>query len=294
MKSVFSEIRDKVVFDEPLSKHTTFRIGGPCWVWAEVRDEKELRKILKLAKLKKKRVVIIGNGSNLLAGDRGLRAVVIRLAGRHFKKVRFAGPTVKAGAGAHLRHLVNLACRRALKGTEGLAGIPGTLGGAIFMNAGYEGNISDCLESVRVMDKRTGKILVLKKAKIKFNYRHSDLDGYIILGATLCLKKDDKKKLLKRKNKLLRIKKKEQPLGSPSAGCVFKNPRRALPAARYIDMLGFKGKGIGGAKVSEKHANFIINSKDAKASDVLRLMEIIKRRVKSEFGVELTPEITIL
>jgi len=319
MRRVFSKIKGKVLFNEPLKRHTTFRIGGPCGVWAEPRSERDLREILKLAKARKKRTVLMGAGSNILPGDRAASGVVIHLGGKYFKRVHFSGRKVTAGAGISLAYLINLLCEKGLGGTEGLAGIPGTLGGAIFMNAGYRGNISDCLESVRVMSKKSGKISVLKKSrkensaegslrdpaefhqeklhagkKIKFSYRHSGLYGYIILEATLSLKKSDKKKLLKKRNKVLRVKKSEQPLGSMNAGCVFKNPGRALPAALYIDMLGFKGKRIGGAKVSEKHANFIINEKGAKASDVLRLMDIIKKRVKSEFGVELAPEIEIL
>jgi len=294
MKNIFSKINGKVLFNEPLKGHTTFRIGGPCGVWVEPRGERDLREILKLAKKRKKRTILIGAGSNILPGDAAAGGVVIHLGGKHFKKARFTGRKVKAGAGISLAYLVDLLCKKGLAGMEGLAGIPGTLGGAIFMNAGYKGNISDCLESVRVMDKKSGKTSVLKKKKIKFNYRHSGLDGYIMLEATLALKKADKKKLLKIRNSLLRIKRSEQPMGKACAGCVFKNPANALPAARYIDMLGFKGKRIGGAKVSERHANFIINTRNAKARDVLRLMDTIKERVKSKFGVELVPEIEIL
>jgi len=285
-----------VLFDEPLKKHTTFRIGGPCGVWVEPRSERDLREILKLAKAKNKKAYLIGKGSNLLARDSGLNGIVIHLGARLFKRVFFFGHKVTAGAGVRLSNLINFTCRNGLWGIEGLAGIPGTLGGAIFMNAGYNGNISDCLESVRVMDKKSGKIFVLKKRQLKFSYRHSSLDGYIILTATISFKKGNKEKLLEKKNELLRIKKAEQPLDSPNAGCIFKNPggTGAPAAARYIDMLGFRGKQIGGARVSKKHANFIVNSKNAKASDVLRLIGMIRKRVKSKFGVEMATEIVML
>lgn len=282
------------MFNEPLSRHTTFRIGGPCSAWVEPQNETDLKEILKLAKAKNKRIILVGKGSNILPRDSGVNAIAIHLGSRRFKRVSFSGRKVTAGAGVTLANLINAACQKGLGGMEGLSGIPGTLGGAIFMNAGYEGNISDCLEYVRVMDKKSGKTFALKKTQIKFNYRHSNLNGYIILEAILCLKKYAKRKLLERKNILLKIKKDRQPIGQPSAGCVFKNPKGAFPAARYIDALGFKGKRIGDAMVSGKHANFIVNLKNAKFSDVSRLIAIIQKKVKSEFKVELVPEIVIL
>ena len=294
IKNIFSGIKGRVLFEEPLSDHTTFRIGGPCRIWVEPREEGELRKILKLAASKKKKVFIIGMGSNVLPRDKGLNGIVICLRSGYFKKLRFAGTGVTAGAGVLLGNAVNLACKKGLRGIEGLAGIPGTIGGAIFMNAGYKANISDCLESVRIMDKKSGKTSVLKKGKIKFSYRHSGLDGYIILEAAIALKKADKKKLLERRNKFLRIKKSEQPIGSASAGCVFKNPGGALSAARCIDMLGLKGKKIGGAEISSKHANFIVNSGGAKAKDVIKLMNFVKKRVKEKFSIDLKTEIQII
>jgi UDP-N-acetylmuramate dehydrogenase len=222
-----------------------------------------------------------------------LDGIVIHLGGRHFKNIRTAGLEVRAGAGASLGSLINLACEKGLKGIEGLVGIPATLGGAISMNACYSGNISDRLESVRVMDVRTGKISVLKKKNIKFSYRHSGFEGYIILEACFKLEKGDKDALLKRKKELIDIKRKKQPLEAMSAGCVFKNPEGGIAAARYIDMIGLKGRRIGGAEISKKHANFIVNRKKATAKDVLGLMDLAKKRVKSHFNIDLEPEVII-
>ncbi len=315
----FAAIKGKVFLQEPLSAHTTFRIGGPCRAWVEPRDERELKKILKLAASKKKKIFIIGMGSNILAPDKRLNGIVICLRSGYFSKLRFTGTKVIAGAGLPLEKIINLACRKGLGGIEGLTGIPGTLGGAIFMNAGYADRVADRLESVRVMDIKSGRTFALKKSreenltekssriftescpekfyggkKIKFNYRHSGLDGYIILEASFGLRKTDKKKLMEAKNRFLRAKSSNQPLASACAGCVFRNPEGALPAARYIDMLGFKGKKIGGAMVSEKHANFIINTGQAKARDVIRLARLIRKSVKTKFKIELIPEIVIL
>ena len=291
---MLTKIKGKILFNEPLFKHTTFRIGGPCKIWIEPQSECELRKILKFAKSKKKKIFVIGMGSNVLPRDRGFDGIVIHLGGRHFKGVHFRGLKVTAGAGVMLAYLVNLTCKKGLKGIEGLVGIPGTLGGAIFMNSGYVGKISDCLEEIKVMDKDSGNTRTIRKKNLKFGYRQSSLDRYIILEVTLRLRRANKKLLLKRKKELLKIKKDEQPLWGFNAGCIFRNPKGKISAAQYIDMSGFKGKTIHGAKVSPRHANFIINSKNAKATDVLRLMELIKKRVKSHFNVDLTTEIKVL
>ncbi len=289
----FPKIKGKVLFNEPLFKHTTFRVGGPSGIWVEPEDETALKKILTFAKSKRKKTLIIGKGSNILAEDGGFNGIAIHLGGR-FKNITFSGTKVTAGAGAMLRRLVDLACKKGLKGMKGLVGIPGTVGGAVFMNSGYRQSISDCLREVRVMDKTSGSTRVIKRKNFRFGYRHSNLDRYIILEAQFRLKPGKKEILLKRKKALLEIKKREQPLGSFSAGCVFRNPKGKISAARYIDMAGLKGKRIGNAEVSRTHGNFIINLKNAKAGDILRLIGFIRKRVKSEFEVDLIPEIVIL
>ena len=295
MKNIFPKIKGRLLFNEPLFRHTTFRIGGPCRVWAEPRNEDELKKILKFTGRGGRGLFVIGMGSNILFKEEGFNGTLVHLGADFFKKVKFAGTRVTVGAGLSLGHLINLACSEGLLGIEGLVGIPGTLGGAIFMNSGYRGNISDVLEEVRVMDRATGKVGAVKRKDLKFGYRDSgDLCNYIILGATLRLKKHKKEALRRRKNKFLKIKKEEQPLGHFSAGCIFKNPGSKFSAARYIEMSRLKGKRIGDAMVSERHANFIVNLKEAKERDVSRLISFVRKRVKSQFDIDLTPEITIV
>jgi UDP-N-acetylmuramate--L-alanine ligase/UDP-N-acetylenolpyruvoylglucosamine reductase len=288
------KIKGKTIFNEPLFKHTTFRVGGPSRIWVEAEDESALKEVLLFAKAKRKKTLIIGKGSNILAGEEGFDGIAIHLGGRHFKNITFSGRTVTAGAGAALSRLIDLTCKKGLKGLEGLVGIPGTLGGAVFMNSGYRKNISDYLEKIKVMDKTDGSIRIIKRKDLRFGYRHSNLGGYIILEAEFRLKPDKKEMLLKKKAYLWEMKKKAQPLGWFSAGCVFRNPKGRISAARYIDMSGLKGKRIGAAEVSKRHANFIVNSKNARARDIMRLIDFIKKRVKSKFGVNLVPEIIIL
>ncbi|MCQ9206478.1 MAG: UDP-N-acetylmuramate dehydrogenase [Omnitrophica bacterium] len=291
----FPKIKGRILFDEPLSGHTTFRVGGSCRVWTEPSSEGELLEILRYARTEKKKAFIIGKGSNILFRDKGFGGVLIHLAGAHFKKIKFSGEKVRTGAGAALARVVNMACEKGLSGIEGLVGIPGTVGGAIFMNSSYRGSISDSLEEVKVMDRKTGDMRIIKRKEFIFGYRDTGfLHDYVILEATLKLQKQKKTVLLARKKIFLETKKKEQPIGFFSAGCIFKNPKRAFPAARYIDELRLKGKKIGGAQISEKHANFIVNLKDAKGSDILRLMKLVTRRVKMRFGVKLEPEIKIV
>jgi len=294
IKKDIPKIKGDVFLDEPLSGHTTFRIGGLCNIWAEPKDEEDIKELLKFARVKKKNVFVLGKGSNVLAREKGFNGMVIHLGSKNFREVHFNGTTLKSGAGTMLSYLINLACQNGLAGIQGLVGIPGTLGGAVYMNAGYRGNISDSLEEIKVIDKSTGKKSTIKKKNINFGYRHSVSDKYIILEATLKLKRDKKNLLLQEKKHLLEIKRNEQPLDKLSAGCVFKNPPSGIAAARYIDMLGLKGEVIRGAQISKKHANFIINTKKASSKDVLALISLMKKRVKTQFGVELIPEIKII
>jgi len=290
----FPKIKGKVVFDEPLSRHTTFRVGGRCMAWCVPESEKDLKCILNFARKKKKKIFLMGMGSNVLCGDNGFKGFVAHLGHENFRKIIFSGNKIISGAGVSLNYLIDFLCRKGHSGLEGLAGIPGSLGGAIYMNAGYKGNISDSLESVRVMDKKNLRVRDIKKKNIAFGYRHSNLSGYIILEGTFRLKREDKKTLLKRKKEYMKMRKREQPAGLPNAGCVFKNPEQNIPAALLIEMLGLKGKRIGGAEVSMKHANFIINAKNAKAADIKRLIDLIRKKVKSNFHMNLGLEIITL
>jgi UDP-N-acetylmuramate dehydrogenase len=287
------EITGAVRTNEPLRLHTTFRIGGPCGRLAEPVTEEDIRAILRFARARGMRIFILGGGSNVLAPDAGFKGIVMRLGGRRFRSIRFAGTSVTAGAGAKLSTLIHRSCQRGLGGLEGLAGVPGTVGGAISMNAGYKSGIRECLEEVTAMRVSDGAITVMRARDIRFGYRQSNLNGFIILSAKLRLKITSKERLQKKRRVLLREKMDRQPLGAMSAGCVFKNPAHTS-AARYIDELGLKGARRGDAMVSRAHANFIVNVHYAKANDVRRLMRHIQRRVKKRFNVDLKPEIVFM
>jgi len=289
-------------FDELLLKHTTFRIGGKCSLWCEPEDLDSLRFILRYKKYKDIRLFVIGEGSNVLVRDGGFRGIVVHLNSPYFRRIEFKERYVFAGSGVKLREIIRSASRKNLGGMEFLAGIPGRLGGALMMNAGVterfqEQNlkfksIGDLVESITVMDYNSN-IRDLNRDEIKFEYRSSDLSEYIILSAVLKLKKRRREKILKIIKQFLEYRRNTQDLRYPSIGCVFKNPK-GESAGRLIEACNLKGKRIGGAQISSKHANFIINMKDAKAKDVLRLMRIIQREGYRKFQISLKPEIRII
>lgn len=275
-----------------MRRHTTFKIGGPAKYYLEPRDIRQLKLLLKAAKRYKIPVLVIGAGSNILAADQGLEAAVLRLAATVFKKISGRNNNLTVASGVTLSRLLSLCRQRGLAGLEFLAGIPGTLGGALAMNAGIpQKNIADLVEDVRVMD-YNGKITTLKKKEIKFGYRSSGLAKYIILNARLRLTKADKRQVKERIENYLRLRRAAQDNRRPSAGCVFKN-HQGLSAGRLIDLCGLKGKRIGGASICGRHANFILNLGAARARDVLRLMDLARAEVKKKFNITLEPEINI-
>jgi UDP-N-acetylmuramate dehydrogenase len=209
-----------------------------------------------------------------------------------FKSISYRGNAIEAGSGLMLGQLILAAKNRGLSGLEFLAGIPGTLGGALVMNAGAWGrSISEIVEKVRVMD-YNGTIKILERKEIKFAYRRSSLARYIILSARLKLAKKSKKEIAESIKQFLQCRRNTQDVSSPNAGCVFKNPA-GKSAGKLIDLCGLKGKRIGGACVSQRHANFILNKGNAGSGDVLKLMSLIRKRVKAQFKVNLEPEIKI-
>jgi len=279
---------------EPLARHTTFKIGGPARYWMEPKDEDALKEALGIARKRKLPFMVLGWGSNVLFTDKGYKGIIIRLAGPAFNKIEVKGTSVTAGAGALLARLISTSCRFGLGGVEGLAGIPGTLGGAIRMNAGNKTDVAGLVKSVRVMDKN-GSIKTIGQKDLAFGYRSSNLGGYIILGATLKLKRSAKKDVAALCAEIMHKKISAQPLNKPSAGCVFKNPTGGnMSAGRLIDECGLKGTRIGGAEVSKKHANFIVTKKGATARDVLRLMAFVKLEVKKMTGVRLCEEVVVI
>jgi UDP-N-acetylmuramate--L-alanine ligase/UDP-N-acetylenolpyruvoylglucosamine reductase len=294
-KELSASVEGTVRLAEPLSRHTSFKIGGPARVWVEPDEVSGLRRTLEISDKHGAGVFIIGNGSNLLVSEKGIDKVVVSLCSAGFKKVSFRGTTVTAGAGFSLPRLVKMSCARGLGGLESLVGIPGTLGGAIYMNAGgwtnpVFKNMSDLVVSVKVMD-RGGRLRTLRRQDIKFEYRNSNLAGNIILEATLKLTKSKKDELIASSVRFIKMKKEKQVLDVPSAGCIFKNPANSnFTCGQMIDMLGLKGLRIGGAEISTKHANFIINRKNATCDDVLALARIIKEKVKTNYGIDLEME----
>jgi len=295
MKNLFEELvascRGAVLKDEPMALHTTFRIGGPADIFFAPRGIEDLKKALELLGLSKTPVTVIGKGSNLLVSDAGIRGAVIALAG-NFGTVEIKGSRVFALAGVLMNDLIKLCCEKGLGGLEGLAGIPSALGGALSMNmSSKENSISDHVISVSVMDAGGGLVSVIKK-DCGFAYRTSGLgrDGGIIVSAELELAAGEAKALLTERENVLKQKSASQPVGYPSAGCIFKNPPSG-PAGKLIEKAGLKGSMIGDAMVSDVHANYIVNRGAAKASDVMLLIERIRDAVEKKFGVRLELEV---
>lgn len=278
--------------NESLKKHTTFKIGGRADFFISPDDARDLEFIVRQAKINKIKIRVIGSGSNILVSDRGIDCAVIVLNSGYFKKIVFKGNRLYAGAGVLLSEAILSSGKRGLSGLEFLTGIPGTMGGALVMNAGARNKkIGDLVESVLVMDNKC-RFKTLSKKAVSFGYRKSSLKNYIVLGANLKLRKAAPDKVSQRIREYLKRRYLSQEYRAPSAGCIFKNPA-ADSAGRLIDACGLKGKRSGGAQVSLKHANFIINNGKAKAKDVLRLMALIKKQVKRKFNINLEPEIKI-
>jgi len=272
--------------------HTSFKIGGPADYFAIPKNAADLKLLLKLAKANKIPIYVLGAGSNILAVDKGIRAVVLQLSSPAFKRVKLTPRGLEAGSGVALGSLIQYSRQRGLAGLEFLAGIPGTLGGALAMNAACWGkSIAGLVDSVTVMD-YSGGLKILPRESLRFSYRKSSLVKYIILGVKLKLKKVAWRQIDCSIRQYLR-----QRLGShdnsfPSAGCVFKNPAGSS-AGMLIEACGLKGKKIGGACISQKHANFILNYRSASASDVLKLMKLARAAVRRKFKINLVPEVKI-
>lgn len=282
----------KIRLNEPLKDKTTFKIGGPARFFSEPKDAADLKSLIILAKKHRIPVFILGAGSNILVSDKGVNGLVIGLNSPYFKKISFHNSICEARSAVLLSELLDKTKEKMLSGVEFLSGIPGTVGGALVMNAGARGkNILDSVENVTIMD-YNGNIKTLKKEEIQFGYRISGLSKYIILSAAFRLCKRTGKEIQDKINLYLKYRTDTQDLSKPSAGCIFKNPS-VVSAGRLIDLCGLKGKRINGAGISLKHANFIVNLDNAKASCVLKLMSLVKRKIKDRFNIRLEPEIKI-
>lgn len=289
-----------ILLDEPMKKHTTFRIGGNADMFVSP-DICQSVEIIKLAKEYNIPVSIIGNGSNLLVGDKGIRGLVLAIAkgaegieveaqGSQEDKVRFI-----VGAGTLLSRVAAEAARQSLTGLEFAAGIPGSVGGAVVMNAGaYGGEIKDVIVSAKVLTKE-GEVLTLSKEELDLSYRHSCIPekGYVVLEAQFELTLGDEVQIRGAMDDFKKRRIEKQPLEYPSAGSTFKRPEGYF-AGKLIQDAGLRGFTVGGAQVSEKHCGFVINKDNATAQDVLMLIEYVKEKVQECFGVELEPEVKMM
>ena len=285
---------DNVYRNEPMKKHTTFRIGGPADYYLCPHSAKEIQKVVEICREEKIPYFILGNGSNLLVSDKGYRGAVIQLW-KNVSDIRVDGCLIEAKAGASLAKIAAQALEEGLTGMEFAAGIPGTLGGAVVMNAGaYGGEMKDILKEALVMDEE-GKIFTLEKENLKLGYRTSIVKekGYIVLAATLELKPGNREEIRKLMEDLKQRRAEKQPLDMPSAGSTFKWPEGYF-AGKLIMDAGLRGFSVGGAQISEKHCGFVVNTGEASASDVLNLIREVQKRVRENSGVELETEVKFL
>lgn len=298
MKKIIEEIKrlniETIKEGESLSKYTTFKIGGPARVLIEAKSDEEVLKLVRLFDEMKEDYLIIGNGSNLLITDAGIERPVIVLD-KNFSNITMIDEvTLYAEAGASLKSLANKALDLGLGGLEAISGIPGTVGGAVYMNAGaYGSEIKDVVTKIRYI--KYDSIAELDASEANFDHRRSIFQdkGYIILGAYFKLVKKDKKDIDEEQRDYTQRRKDKQPLEYPSAGSVFKRPE-GYYASKLIEDAGLKGLSVGGAMVSKKHSGFIINTESASFDDVVKLIEKVKAIVLEKFAVSLEEEIRII
>ena len=290
LKAVLPEAK----LDEPLAKYTTFRIGGSADAFLELKTREALSRALSFCRDRGLPFMALGFGSNLLVRDGGVRGVVARLRGE-FEAVEFLpGGRVRAGAGARVPQLVTLCAERGLSGPEPIVGVPGTVGGALVMNAGTrEGEIGPLVESVEAVDLETLALRRLPASELRFEYRRSNLQNVVVTAVTLLLKPGVKADIMGRVQKLQQRRLQTQPIHTFNVGSTFKNPPGKF-AAQMIEELGLKGHRVGGARVSPMHANFIENFDKASAADVLALVAELREKVRGRFGVALELEMKIV
>ena len=284
----------EILVAEPMKNHTTFRIGGPADALALPKTPEEVAEVVRFCHEHAQPYYVLGNGSNLLVSDEGYRGLVLQLY-RNFNDIQVNGETITVQSGAMLAAVARTAYQTGLTGLEFASGIPGTIGGAVVMNAGaYGGEMKNVLKEVTVLTKE-GEVLVIPAKALELGYRTSVIpkNGWIVLGAVLQLKKGDPEQILARMEELKEQRITKQPLDLPSAGSTFKRPEGYF-AGKLIMDVGLRGFTVGGAQVSEKHCGFVVNRGDATAADVWELICEVKRRVKERTGVELEPEVKLL
>lgn len=284
---------ERVLMQEPMKKHTTFRVGGPAEYYM-IPKRDEIEALIRLCNHYNIPFLIIGNGSNLLVSDRGIRGAVIEI-GKEMDEIQIEGERIVVQAGALLSKTAHRAMKESLTGMEFAAGIPGCVGGAVTMNAGaYGGEIKDILSCVTILTKE-GEVKKLSAKELELSYRHSIISAkeYIVLDAEFVLKKGEREQIESRMEELKEKRVEKQPLEYPSAGSTFKRPEGYF-AGKLIMDAGLRGFQVGGAAVSEKHCGFVINRGDATAADIYQLIQEVQKEVSRRFGVKLEPEVKMV
>ncbi len=288
----FEGLEECVTQDHPLAPHTWYKIGGPARWWIRPRSVEELQQAVQRCTENDVPIYVLGLGANLLVSDQGVNGAVFRFDEDFWRRVKFDKTTVDVGSGVDMQKLVLRTVRQGLEGFECLAGIPGTVGGGIRMNAGGKfGDIGALVKTVTVMD-TGGTIFERTKDDLVFEYRSTNIAAKFILSATLELEEEDPERIMKKTKEIWMYKRNTQPLNTKNCGCMFKNPR-GLSAGALIDQAGLKGMRIGGAEVSDKHANFIIAHPGCRADDVLKLVKIIREKVFDRNEIHLESEVQI-
>ena len=285
---------ERILADEPMSAHTTFKAGGNADLFISLKSPEELSGLLSLFNKTAEKYVVIGNGSNLLVSDKGFRGAVLQIMAG-MSRITADGSIIRAEAGALLSKVSDTALEHGLKGLEFASGIPGTVGGAMVMNAGaYGGEMKDLVTEVLLMDEK-GERFTLSNEDMHFGYRHSILKEkrYVALETVFRLEKGDKEEIRNKIAEFSKSRRDKQPLDKPSAGSTFKRPEGNF-AGKLIMEAGLSGFSVGGAKVSEKHCGFIINDGNATAGDIYSLIGEVKKRVYENSGVELEPEVCMI
>lgn len=294
LSEVKEQVGEIIKINEPMKLHTTFQVGGLADYFAIPHTQEEVCILLEKAKKYEIPVFVVGNGSNLLVSDKGYRGMIVQI-GKQYSDVTVEGDTVLAQSGASLAKIARIAYENGLGGFEFAAGIPGTLGGAVSMNAGaYGGEIKDVIIDAKVLTKE-GEILVIPADELELAYRSSVITkkGYIVLGARFVFVKKKREEIKARMDELAFARKSKQPLEFPSAGSTFKRPEGYF-AGKLIMDAGLRGFQVGGARVSDKHCGFVINAGDATAADIYSLILQVQEKVQRQFNVTLQPEVKLL
>ena len=290
--NIFNGLEEIVETDYPLAKRTWYGLGGAADYFIAPKTVRQLTEVVRRCNKNNIRIYAMGFGSNLLISDEGLHGAVIKLEAEQFAQIEFDGEEVTAWAGAELSKLVLTCVEKGLAGIEALTGIPGSVGGAVKMNAGGNfGDFGSTVEAVTLMDS-DGNVFEKSKPELVFDYRRTNITAKFILSARLKLNESDSEQIMRTVKEIWIYKKNNQPLNTKNSGCIFRNPQGGSAGA-LIDRAGLKGLRVGGAVVSEKHANFIIAEKECTSNDVMKLIEAIKQKVKEQFDVELELEVEI-